>query len=223
MPDQDQSPSPIPTQQEAALAVQPRRVPTQRRSRERMERILTVATDLIATQGSDALRMSELAERAGISIGSLYQYFPDKAAIIHTLADRFNAEGRRCVVDACAAVRTSRDLPVAFATIVSGYYAMFLAEPVMRDIWSGLQADPILRAMSAAEGMAIAELVLEAMVRAYPGADREAMAIAATLMMELTEATMRLAIGLPREMGDAVVERFQAILIRELTSFGGMA
>lgn len=203
-----------------AVAAQPRRVPTQRRSRERMERILTVASDLIAAQGSDALRMSEVAERASISIGSLYQYFPDKAAIMHTLAERFNAEGRRCVEDACAGVRSAADLPVAFTQIVSGYYAMFLAEPVMRDIWSGLQADRTLRAMSAAEGMAITDLVLTALVRAYPTADRDDLAISAGLMMELTEATMRLAIGLPREVGDAMVERFQAILIRELTSFG---
>ncbi|TKB29290.1 MAG: helix-turn-helix transcriptional regulator, partial [Mesorhizobium sp.] len=51
----------------------PRRAPTQQRSRERVERMLAAAAALIAEQGSDAMRMGEVAERAGVSIGSLYQ------------------------------------------------------------------------------------------------------------------------------------------------------
>ena len=51
----------------------------QQRSRERLERILAAASELIAEKGSDQVKMSELAELAGISIGSLYQYFPTRA------------------------------------------------------------------------------------------------------------------------------------------------
>ena len=51
---------------------------------------LSCASTLIEKSGSDAMRMSDVAEMAGISIGSLYQYFPDKGAIIRTLAERYN-------------------------------------------------------------------------------------------------------------------------------------
>ena len=84
--------------QETAL----RRQPNQRRSRERVERILDCATKLIGEVGSDAMRMSELARRAGMSIGALYQYFPDKAAILRTLAERYNAAGRQCIAEGLA-------------------------------------------------------------------------------------------------------------------------
>src|SRR6187200_3383987 len=80
------------------------RMPTQQRSRERVERMLAAATALIAEQGSDALRMSEVAERAGVSIGSLYQFFPDKSAIVGTLVERYNEAGRRCIADGMADV-----------------------------------------------------------------------------------------------------------------------
>ncbi len=54
----------------------PRRTPTQHRSRDRVERILAVATRLIGGKGSDQVRMSEIAALADISIGSLYQVLP---------------------------------------------------------------------------------------------------------------------------------------------------
>ena len=47
------------------------RVPTQQRSRERVERMLAAATELIEEGGSDSMKMSEVAERAGVPIGSL--------------------------------------------------------------------------------------------------------------------------------------------------------
>ena len=83
----------------------PRRAPSQQRSRERVERMLAAASALIAEQGSDAVRMGEVAERAGVSIGSLYQFFPDKRAIIWALAERYTTEGQACISAALAGVR----------------------------------------------------------------------------------------------------------------------
>ncbi len=196
----------------------PRRAPSQRRSRERVERLLVAATKLIEERGSDVMRMSEVAETAGVPIGSLYQYFPDKAALIRTLAERFNAIGRTCVEDALATVRGEEDLPVALEQIIDGYYEMFVAEPVMRDIWSGTQADKALQELSAAEGDVLAAMLLAVLLRLRPDADGAALATKTRLMMELTEATMRLAISVDRAEGDAFVALFRRIFVRELTA-----
>jgi AcrR family transcriptional regulator len=123
----------------------PRRVPVQRRSRERVERILESATALIAEKGSDAMKMSEVAERADVSIGSLYQYFPDKASIVRTLAERYNAQGLACVAEELAEVSSEEELHAALLRVVDGYYDMFLAEPVMRDIWWATNADKTMQ------------------------------------------------------------------------------
>ena len=198
-----------------------RREPTQRRSRERVERILAVATELIAAQGSDALRMAEVAAKAGISIGSLYQYFPDKAAIIRTLAERINAEGRACIEEGLRDVRDAAGLRDAFGRLIDTYYGLFLAEPVMRDIWSGLQADKGLREIDLEDSRINGRVLAGVLARIDPEADRAGQFTRAFLVMQLGEATMRLAISVGREQGDALVETYKRMALRELSAGEG--
>jgi len=195
-----------------------RREPNQRRSRERVERILAAASALIAEKGSDAMRMGEVAEKAGVSIGSLYQYFPDKAAIIRRLAERYNAEGHACIQAALATPRSMKELRAAFMGLVDTYYALFLAGPVMRDIWSGTQADKALREIELADSRANGAILAEALARLRPAADRAALATSAFLIMQLGEATMRLAISVERAEGDALVGAYKRLVDRELAA-----
>ena len=69
-----------------------RRVPTQARSRKRVERVLDSAETLVVRDGVDALTTREIARAAGIPVASLYQYFADKDAVLLALAERDMAE-----------------------------------------------------------------------------------------------------------------------------------
>ncbi|MBN8941126.1 MAG: TetR family transcriptional regulator [Rhizobiales bacterium] len=193
-----------------------RRQPSQNRSRERVERMLAVATELIAAQGSDAMRMGEVAEKAGVSIGSLYQYFPDKAAIIRTLAERFNMQEQACIKAELDKVEDAAGLRAALICLIDTYYALFLAEPVMRDIWSGTQADKTLRDMDLAQTRILGAMLADALARLTPGADRAGLDIAAFLAMHLAGSTVRLAIGMQRAEGDTLVEALKHMMLREL-------
>lgn len=193
-----------------------RRNPSQKRSRERVERILSVASGIIEASGSDQLKMSEVAARAGISIGSLYQYFPDKAAIVRTLAEHYNALGRGCIGEALEGVSTPAELERAFCELVDTYYGMFLAEPVMRDIWSGTQADKALCDLDLADAQANGDTLAAAMMRTAPERDPKQVKSAAFLIMHLGEATMRLAIQVGEEEGRVLVEDYKRIVLREM-------
>jgi AcrR family transcriptional regulator len=193
-----------------------RRNPTQQRSRERQERILAVATQLIETKGSDQLKMSEIAERSEISIGSLYQYFPDKSSVIRMLAERYNAESRRCIEEALGAVEDAQGLQAAYSELLDQYYEIVFATPVMRDIWSGMQADKQLMALELQESRIAGGLLADAMLRVFPDSDALRVRESAFLIWHLGEATMRLAISCAPEEGRGLVEAFKRMSLLEI-------
>lgn len=63
----------------------PRKQPLQSRSKETFGAILEAAARILEAEGLEAANTNAIAARAGVSIGSLYQYFPDKAAIFAEL------------------------------------------------------------------------------------------------------------------------------------------
>ncbi|MCW5661505.1 MAG: TetR family transcriptional regulator [Burkholderiaceae bacterium] len=193
-----------------------RRQPAQQRSHERLERILSVAKRLIADNGSDALRMSEIAAQAGISIGSLYQYFPDKRAILRTLAEQYTAESRRCIEDALAVANDKAGLAQAFSSLVDQYYAMFLDKPVRRDIIAGMRADKDLMAIELAESEANGAVLAAAIQRVHPKADAKRIRTLAFLIWQLGEETMRLALAHKRAQGALLVEAYKRMSLRAI-------
>jgi AcrR family transcriptional regulator len=66
----------------------PRRKPSQERSRDRVERILDATAELLAELPVEKMTTAAIAEKAGVPIGSVYQYFPNKLAVLAQLARR---------------------------------------------------------------------------------------------------------------------------------------
>ena len=66
-------------------SVSSRKQPQQTRSNELVAAILDAAVQVLAKEGAQRFTTARVAERAGVSIGSLYQYFPNKAAILFRL------------------------------------------------------------------------------------------------------------------------------------------
>lgn len=66
-----------------------RPAPKQERSRATVEKILAAADVEFAARGSTGVTTTQIAERAGVSVGALYRFFPDKQAIAAALAERY--------------------------------------------------------------------------------------------------------------------------------------
>lgn len=195
-----------------------RRQPTQARARERVERILTAATELIAETGSDAVRMTEVAERAGVPIGSLYQYFPDKAAILRMLAMRVMERVRDALKQNLEGIESATDALARIDAIMIGYYGLFLTEPVTRDIWSATQSDKTLQELDIADSRENGLIFSGALKHLVPGRKHARLQTASFLLMQLSGAAVRLAIAVGREEGDRLVEEYRLIMHREMES-----
>ncbi|HIA48218.1 MAG TPA: TetR/AcrR family transcriptional regulator [Candidatus Hydrogenedentes bacterium] len=72
--------------------IRPRRVPVQARSRERVQRILDAAAHLPTEEGYNSVKTNLIAKRAGVSIGSVYQFFPNRYVIINALGERYQSK-----------------------------------------------------------------------------------------------------------------------------------
>jgi AcrR family transcriptional regulator len=67
------------------------RTPRQPRARATVDAILVAAAHILKTEGRERLNTNRVAELAGVSVGSLYQYFPNKEAVLHALRERYGA------------------------------------------------------------------------------------------------------------------------------------
>lgn len=75
-----------------------RRQPKQERSQERVHYILDAAEQLFIEQGYEETTTRAIAARAEVPVGSLYQFFPDKVAIVKALAERYFEQEYRMFV-----------------------------------------------------------------------------------------------------------------------------
>ena len=86
-----------------------RREPKQQRSRQTVEAVLEAVQRVLRRHGAESITTNCVAEAAGVSIGSLYQYFPDKQAIFMALHDR-HVDGVRHVIERTMTDCTSASL-----------------------------------------------------------------------------------------------------------------
>lgn len=195
-----------------------RRQPTQARARERVERLLSVATEMIAETGSDAMRMTELAERAEVPIGSLYQYFPDKAAILRLLAIRVMERVREMLRRTIEGLDDPKEALARIDLALIGYYQLFLTEPVTRDIWSATQSDKALQELDIEDSRVNAGLFFAAMKPLVAKSNHARLQAASFLMMQLSGAAVRLAIAVNRKEGDRLMAEYRLMIAREFES-----
>ena len=66
-----------------------RKKPKQKRAQQRRQQILDVSAEILIEQGLERFNTALVTERLGISIGSLYRYFPNKQSILYTLAEQW--------------------------------------------------------------------------------------------------------------------------------------
>jgi AcrR family transcriptional regulator len=117
----------------AATSVR-RRTPSQARSRERVERVLEAASDLLVARGIEALTTRSIAAAAAMPVASLYQYFADRDAILLALVERDTAEMDEQVGADLAALEVL-SLGSLVETTMRAYTKVYARRPDFVEIW----------------------------------------------------------------------------------------
>jgi AcrR family transcriptional regulator len=113
-----------------ASSIEPRKSPRQARAKATVEAILEASAHILETAGLEALTTNAVAERAGVSIGSLYQYFPAKQAILAALIRRKHLTVNENISRAAKRERERQSsLKEAVAALVEAGAAYQLAHP----------------------------------------------------------------------------------------------
>lgn len=148
-------------------ASDPRKTPLQARSRDTYDAVLEATARILETKGLEAANTNAIAERAGLSVGSLYQYFPGKTAIFAELIrrnDAATAEGLAALVAATA----GQDLASRLRALVQAAVAQQFARPRLARILDYLEAT-----LGADEALAAADERIvgsvEALLHAHAG------------------------------------------------------
>ncbi|HXR92228.1 MAG TPA: TetR/AcrR family transcriptional regulator [Steroidobacteraceae bacterium] len=82
----------------------PRKQASQQRSRATVDALIEATARILVREGFDAASTNRIAEQAGVSVGSLYQYFPGKEALVAAVIDRHHRELMQVVRGALAEV-----------------------------------------------------------------------------------------------------------------------
>ncbi len=164
-----------------------RKQPKQARSTELVSAILTAAAQVLATEGAQRFTTARVAEKAGVSVGSLYQYFPNKAAILFRLQSdewRRTSDMLRRILEDTATPPLGR-----LRSLVHAFIRSECEEAAMRVALN--DAAPLYRdAPEAHEARSSGDRILQLFMReALPEVDDAARVLAADLIATTLSAT----------------------------------
>lgn len=105
----------------APASLTPRKMPRQARSTATLDAIFEATIQVLLADGMRALTTTRVAERAGVSVGTMYQYFPHKQSLIYALNERY-LEVLADKVEATCRAQTGRPVAEMLAALIETYW-----------------------------------------------------------------------------------------------------
>ena len=189
-----------------------RRKPKQERSIQRLDLILNAAATIIAEKGVSAMRMTELAAAAKVPIGSVYQYFPEKAAIVKALFDRHAQAIQQKTAEMFADVRSFDEALDLISTMIDWYYAEYRNDAAYLGVWMGTETDQDLLRLNIEHSGQVAAIFQEAVRRLSPELCDEQMKARTYLFSHLIGAAIRLAVLSDDGFGERILEEWKRVI-----------
>lgn len=188
-----------------AEILEPRRRPTQERSQRKFDLLLQVARDLLLEVGFESFTCEEVAHRAELPIGTLYQFFANKYVIVCEL-DRQDAVAVREELQRFADEIPTLDWLRFLNRLIDHMARLWTDDPSRRAVWHAVQSTPSTRATAAVTERELAAGVAAALAPLTPGTPRERRQIMAEVLVHVVYSMLNFSIRDGQAHAEAVVE-----------------
>lgn len=197
----------------------PRKQPKQQRSREMVEAILEATARVLVREGYEGASTNRIAEVAGVSVGSLYQYFSNKESLVAELMARHLDEMGRILEERFAGLRDA-PLEVAVRALISASVEAHAVRPRLHRVF--VEQVPRVGDLGkiAAADRRIEEELLAFLGRHRRGVGREDLGLAAFLILCAVESAIHAAVvGRPEYVKDGrLADELTALVLGYLSS-----
>jgi AcrR family transcriptional regulator len=201
-----------------------RRRASQVRSKITVQRILDATAALIVERGAEPVTMTEIAQRANLVIGSLYQYFSDKSAIHKALLIQHNADMRLMLHTYVSKAHDVEEFIQSLERAFEQYFALHQKDPLVNCVWSVVQTDADLQSIDLEDTLQHARYIYSICGPLFPRVDSERLVATCALLLHLAASTGRFARAIPHALGQHTLPTFNRLIrdtFQALSAEGG--
>lgn len=182
-----------------------RRIPTQERSKQRLERILDAADGVFAELGFDKATMEQIADRAETSIGSVYQFFPNKTALFESLCGRYLERAQELFEGLLVDISPDQSWMELVDIAIDSFWKFHVDLPGFRAVWAHQNISPSLLAASDVVNQAIAERSENVLATFAPHVPRARRRAATGVVVETISAILFVAVRRDHDEAERLV------------------
>ena len=183
----------------------PRRRPTQERSRRRFDALLTASRTLLTEVGFESFTCEEVATRAEVPIGTLYQFFANKYVIVCEL-DRQDLVAVQQELAIFGEEIPTLDWVRILDTFVDHMAQLWTSDRSRRAVWLAMQATPATRATAAVHERALAQQVTQMLAPLTPATQSTQRTTMAEVLVHVTYSMLNFSVRDGQSHPNAVVE-----------------
>lgn len=183
----------------------PRRQPTQERSKRKFDALLQASRELLVEVGFESFTCEEVAARAEVPIGTLYQFFANKYVIVCELNRQDLVAVSQELADFHGEI-PSLDWLRHMNQFVDHMASLWMTDPSRREVWLAMQSTPSTRATGAIHEKAFAEVVSQMLRPLTPRTPRARRTMMAEMLVHVVYSMLNFSVQDQQSHRDAVTE-----------------